>query len=269
MPTLLATVGYDGTRFSGWQRQAGQRTVQKCVEQALSTVARMPVAVRVAGRTDAGVHARGQRISCRWQLELPLDKLLRAMTALLPDDIVISALDTRPDDFEIKRDNLGKQYVYRIHSAAYRPLFLRPYVWHWRGQLDIDAMRSAAAHLVGEKDFDSFRNAGCQDKHAHRTIWSLGLEQKQELLEIEVRGNAFVRGMVRVIAGTLMDVGRGRLAAQDIPKILEARDRRCAGVTAPAKGLTLERVYLYEEEVQAEIPDWASWPGFRRPFNNP
>lgn len=264
MSSVLGIVAYDGTSFAGWQRQAGQRTVQGVVEQALARVAGQPVAVRAAGRTDAGVHARGQLISFGWTRDLPLARLQLALGALLPDDVSVLRLEPRADGFDARHGNIGKRYVYRLHSALYRPLFERRYVWHRRVVLDEPAMAAAAAQLVGEHDFESFRSAGCQQQHARRCIWRCTVDRADDLLVIEVRGNAFVRGMVRAIAGTLVDIGRGRFAAEDIGRILAARDRAAAGVSAPACGLTLEQVYLPEQIDQAQIPDWASWPGFRQ-----
>ncbi|MBN2359565.1 MAG: tRNA pseudouridine(38-40) synthase TruA [Deltaproteobacteria bacterium] len=265
MPTVLATIAYDGTGFAGWQRQAAQRTVQGVLEQALERIGGAPVSVRAAGRTDAGVHARGQRASFVWARELSPERLLAALGALLPDDVSVLRVELRPDGYDARRGNIGKRYVYRLHTAPYRPLFERRYVWHRRLALDEAAMAAAAAALVGEHDFESFRSAGAQEAHARRCVWRCAVERAGDLLQIEVRGNAFVRGMVRAIAGTLVDVGRGRIAPGELGPILAARDRSAAGVTAPACGLTLEQVYLPEEIEQAQIPDWASWPGFRRP----
>ncbi len=265
MTVLLATVAYQGTDFAGWQLQAGQRTVQGSIAEALETIARVPVALRTAGRTDAGVHARGQRISFDYPGELSPYRLVLALNAVLPADVAVRDIQPRPADFDIKRDSLAKRYVYRIHLAPHRAVLERATVWQRRGRLDLDAMQQAADQLVGELDFESFRNAGCQERHARRCVWRVAVERQDELVVIEVRGNAFVRGMVRVISGTLYEVGRGRRRADSITTLLAARDRRQAGITAPACGLTLEEVYLWGEEQRAGIPDWAHWPGFREP----
>ena len=269
MSNVLAIIAYDGTSFAGWQRQPGQRTVQGVVEQALARIAGHAVDVRAAGRTDAGVHARGQLVSFVWTRDLPLARLQLALGALLPDDVSVLRLEPRAADFDARRGNIGKRYVYRLHTAVFRPLFERRYVWHRRVKLDEPAMAAAAALLVGEHDFESFRSAGAQELHARRCVWRCTVERSDDLLVIEVRGNAFVRGMVRTIAGTLVDVGRGRFSVADLGRILAARNRSAAGVTAPACGLTLEQVYLPEQLEQAQIPDWASWPGFRQPPSRP
>lgn len=265
MSVVLLSVAYDGRDFAGWQRQDGERTVQGCLELALARIAGQPVAVRGAGRTDAGVHAAGQRISFDWSKDLPLNRLLLAVNANLPDDVAVRDPQPCADGFDIKRDSLAKRYVYRIARSVHRPVLDRQLVWHHRGRLDVAAMQAAAAHLVGELDFESFRNAGCQAAHARRCVWCVDVEEQDERLQIDVRGNAFVRGMVRVMVGTLVEVGRGAYPADEIPAILAARDRRRAGFTAPAHGLTLDEVYLPGDEVRAGIPDWARWPGFRAP----
>jgi len=263
MSMMAATLGYEGTRFAGWQRQAGRRTVQGVLEAALQRIAGTPLHAQAAGRTDAGVHARGQLVSFTWERPLPPERLLLALAALLPDDVSVRRLVPRPDGFDARRDSLGKRYIYRVFTAPQRPLFERRQVWHRRGVLDLAAMRAAARHLVGDLDYESFRKSGCQAAHARRCVWRVAVVEAGDLLTIDVRGNAFVRGMVRAMAGTLVDVGRGRLAAAAIPEILAARDRSRAGVSAPACGLTLDEVYLSGDEVRAGIPAWCSWPGFR------
>ncbi len=259
----MATVAYDGRDFSGWQFQPGQRTVQGSLQQALQTIARQPVVVRGAGRTDAGVHAQGQKINFDWTHKSGPDRLVLSLAALLPEDISVRDLRWCAPDLDVKRDSLGKRYVYRIFTAAQRPLRERRWVWHRRGALDVAAMQRAADDLVGEHDFESFRQAGCQARHARRCVWKIAVTQEGDLLSIEVRGNAFVRGMVRVISGTLFEVGLGKRAPDSMPALLSRRDRSRAGITAPARGLTLEDVYMPDDEARAQIPDWARWPGFR------
>jgi tRNA pseudouridine38-40 synthase len=238
--------------------------VQGLLEEALARIAGHAVVVRGAGRTDAGVHARGQHASFWWDHPTRDTKLVAALCALLPDDMGVVSVVDKGDDFDAKRDSLGKRYVYRIFTAPFRPLFDRAIVWHRRCPLDIEKMRAGAAHLVGELDFESFRNAGCQEMHARRCVWLIDVNQSDQIVTVEVRGNAFVRGMVRAITGTLVEVGRGRFKPQRVLDILLACDRRQAGMTAPARGLTLEEVYYVEDQARAAIPDWASWPGFRR-----
>ena len=266
VPKLMATVAYDGRDFSGWQQQPGQRTIQGSLQQALQRVAGQPVVVRGAGRTDAGVHAEGQKINFFWDHKLGPERLVLSMVALLPEDISVRNICWCDDDLDVKRDSLGKRYVYRIFTAPQRPLRRRRWVWHRRGQLDIAAMQRAADDLVGEHDFESFRQAGCQAAHAHRCVWKVAVHQEGPLISIEVRGNAFVRGMVRVISGTLFEVGQGKRAADSMPALFAIRDRSQAGITAPALGLTLENVYMPEDLQAAQIPDWARWPGFRMPM---
>lgn len=265
MTKLVATVAYDGTHFSGWQIQAEQRTVQGELQRAFESIVQHPVRVRGAGRTDAGVHAQGQKIALDWDHPLPPERVVLAMAALLPHDITLRDVQPCASNCDVKSDSLGKRYVYRIHLASHRPLRERAWVWHRRGHLDVAAMQRAAQDLVGEHDFESFRQAGCQAAHARRCVWAVNVQRDDEIISIEVRGNAFVRGMVRVISGTLYEVGRGRQAPDSMPSLLAARNRALAGITAPAKGLTLEEVYMPQDETRAGIPDWAKWPGFRMP----
>lgn len=238
------------------------RTVQGVLEEALSKLAGEPVFCRAAGRTDSGVHARGQLVSARFSTRVPPEKMLLACGSQLPDDLAVVKADIVDDDFDARRDSIGKKYVYRLHhSVAWDP-FDGPTRWHIRGQLDVDKMRAEAVHLVGEHDFESFRSAQCDAKHARRCLWKVEIHDERPLVAIEIRGNAFCRNMVRIIAGTLVDVGRGRLPVGTILHLLDVKDRTQAGITAPPEGLTMEQVYLPEDGVAAGIPDGAVFPGW-------
>jgi tRNA pseudouridine38-40 synthase len=259
--TWRLVVAYDGTRFLGWQKQEGERTVQAVLEAALSAVANETVLCRAAGRTDAGVHARGQVVSTTFSSRVPEEKMVLALGSQLPDDVSVIRADI-VRAFDAKRYSVGKRYVYRIHNAPWRDPFRAPTSWHVRQKLDVDAMRDAAVHFLGERDFESFRSQHCEAAHARRYLWRSTIHVRGELLEYEVRGNAFCRHMIRCLAGTLVDVGRGRFTPDDVAVILEARDRTRAGVTAPALGLTLEEVYYPDALAHAEIPVDAMFPGY-------
>jgi tRNA pseudouridine38-40 synthase len=265
--TYRLVVAYLGTAFQGWQRQAGERSVQEVLETALSTLAGEPVRVRAAGRTDAGVHARGQAVSTTFSSRVAPEKLVVALGSQLPDDVSVLRADVMPDSFDAKRDSIGKRYVYRVHCAPWRDPFRAKTSWHVRQPLDVAAMQRAAQVFLGENDFESFRSVHCDAAHARRFLWRSHVSAPDEtgMIEYEVRGNAFCRYMVRCLAGTLVDVGRGRFTVDDVARILAAKDRSQAGVTAPPEGLTLEVVYYADNVLGpngADIPDGARFPGW-------
>lgn len=264
-------VAYQGRGFTGWQAQEGQRSVQDELQKAIAKIApKTPnVVVKAAGRTDAGVHARGQAVSTTILSRFTPDKLLLAMSSVLPWDVSVMRADIATPNFDARRHSIGKRYVYRIYNDNSRDPFLHNISWHVRGKLDVEAMRAAARHYVGEKDFESFRSTGCESTHARRYIWSVELKTTGPLIEIEVRGNAFCRHMVRILSGTLMDVGAGRFSPDDIPTIFAARDRTKAGITAPAEGLMLEDVYFPDNLDGAGIPEGAVFPGYPISDENP
>ena len=255
-------VAYHGAQFQGWQKQATGRTVQETLEDALGKLAGERVIVRGAGRTDAGVHARGQLVSTTFASRVPEGKMLLAANSQLPPDLSVMSVDEVDAGFDAKRDSIAKRYVYRVHNHLVFDPFVGSTRWQFRGRLDVDKMRRAAADLVGELDYQSFRAVSCDAKHARRYLWRVEVRHEHPLIEIEVRGNAFCKNMVRIIAGTLVDIGRGKIAADAIPAILAARDRTAAGITAPAEGLMMEEVYLPEHAERAGIPEGASFPGW-------
>lgn len=238
------------------------RTVQHVVERALRGIVREDVVLIGASRTDAGVHARGQvaaftslgdgGASGGWPLDRGTDRLLRALNGRLPDDVLVTACDLAPHDFNPIGDARSKGYSYTLHVApppphgdGLRPLWDRRYVHHVWEPLDLDAMRAAAAHLVGEHDFASLAAAGHGRLTTVRTILACDVRELEPVhgarrLRIEVAGTGFLWNMVRILAGTLVDVGRGRIRAGDIPAILAARDRARAGPTLPPTGLCLD-----------------------------
>ncbi|HEY4221732.1 MAG TPA: tRNA pseudouridine(38-40) synthase TruA [Myxococcota bacterium] len=260
--TWRLVVAYDGTNFQGWQKQEGARTVQDVLEKALSTVAGGEVVrARAAGRTDAGVHARGQTVSTTFTSRVPAEKMILAIGSQLPDDVSVVRADVM-DRFDAKRDSVGKRYVYRVHNAPWRDPFRAKTSWHVRQRLDLAAMQQAAQVFLGERDFESFRSQHCDALHARRYLWRSDIHVDGVELAYEVRGNAFCRHMIRCLAGTLVDVGRGRYTPADVERILAAKDRTQAGVTAPPEGLTLEEVYYQDALAHAEIPADAVFPGF-------
>ena len=246
MRNVRVQLAYDGSRFFGWQRQEGFPSVQGAVEEALEVLLGERISVTGAGRTDTGVHALGQVANLHLDTRLSDERLLFALNAHLPPGVVARALETCRDDFHAQRDARGKRYAYLVRTSTFRPPFGGAYV-HWvPDPLDLPAMRRAAAELVGRHDFSSLASSGSPRRSNVRRLRSLHLVPRRTGFALVVEGDGFLYNMVRTIAGTLLEVGRGRRRSADIPDLIAARDRRVAGPTAPACGLYLLRV-LYRE----------------------
>lgn len=243
MKTIRLTLEYDGTDFVGWQIQPNGRSVQGVLETALGQILAAPVRVHSAGRTDAGVHARGMVAHFSTTASLPLAAYREGLNRLLPMDVAVRAAAEAPDGFHARFEARGKWYRYAIHSAPVRsPLHGRS-AWHLRSELDLAAMEAAARDFVGRHDFAAFRAAGCDAKTTDREIYSLQLTQQGELLCIDVRGEGFLRNMVRVMVGTLVEIGMRRRPESDVADLLRGGCREKAGRTAPAHGLCLMEVW--------------------------
>ncbi|MGI9591056.1 MAG: tRNA pseudouridine(38-40) synthase TruA [Myxococcota bacterium] len=245
MPTFRLMLEYDGSGFEGWQVQpGGRRTVQGVLEAAVAQVTGAAGFRLIgAGRTDAGVHAEGQVAGLSVETALAAERLARALNGVLPPDVAVRACATVPDGFHARYDATGKHYRYAIWNGATRSP-LREGRFHWvPSRLDVAAMGEGAAALAGDHDFASFQAAGSDVRSSERCLRRLDVtgEPRGEVW-LEVEGPGFLRHMVRILAGTLIDVGLGRTPADQIPAILAARDRSRAGRTAPAQGLTLVRV---------------------------
>lgn len=251
--SLVLTLAYDGARFNGFAKQKDEtlRCVQSEIEKALATYFRLPVQTVCAGRTDAGVHALGQVVSCvlpKSSIEgVDRSKLLISLNALTPEDISVKDARTEDEGFSARFDAKSREYRYRIVTGAVSPQFLRRFAWWHRSRLDLDAMRAGAAHLVGEHDFKSFCKAqSAVDKVTMRFVESIDIfteeQMGEECVVIKVVGNAFLHSMVRTIVGTLVQVGRGNHEPEWVAEVLEAKDRTAAAETAPAHGLTFWHV---------------------------
>ncbi|TNE84454.1 MAG: tRNA pseudouridine(38-40) synthase TruA [Deltaproteobacteria bacterium] len=237
---------YDGTRFAGWQVQPGQRTVQAEIEAALERFLGHPVRVSVAGRTDAGVHALGQVISFETRARRPVAAMAKALNGMLPDDVAVVTAREVPLAFDPRRWAWSKHYRYRWLDRDARSPLRAPHVWKVRGPLDVAAMDAAAALLVGRHDFGAFRAVGCAAAHAVREVTGASVTRVGDEVHLDVHGNGFLRHMVRIIAGTLHEVGRGAQGPAWVGEVLASQDRARAGRTAPAAGLTKIAVH-YEE----------------------
>jgi tRNA pseudouridine38-40 synthase len=246
MRTLKLVLEYDGFEYCGWQVQADAPTIQGVLEEALAKILGEHVRVHGAGRTDAKVHALAQVASFRCPSNIPTTALQRGLNSLLPRDVVVHDAEDVPADFHARFSALGKIYAYRILNRPVRaPLRLR-YVWHLPQILDVTAMVSAGSFLQGSHDFAAFQATGSDVKTTERTMTGLTIAREGDELVICCTADGFLRHMVRNIVGTLVEVGRGARMPSDIKRIIDGRDRRLAGATAPPQGLHLVKV-LYPE----------------------
>lgn len=236
--TLRLLVEYDGAGFAGWAAQPGQRTCEDVLSQALATVLRAPVALRVAGRTDAGVHATGQVVSLAVAAAPEPRRLLRSLAGVLPGDIAVRDVAVAPDGFDARADAVSRSYEYRVLTGAPSPL-RRDRVLHHPGRLDRDLLDAGAALLVGRHDFTAFTPTDTQHVFFHRTVLRCAWEARDDELVLGIEADAFLRHMVRVLVGTLLMVGRGRWSPDRLAALLEGAPRSAAGPTAPAHPLTL------------------------------
>ena len=245
MRRILLTLEYDGSGFQGWQLQPGERSVQGEIEAALLKVTQETVRVIGAGRTDAGVHARGQGAHFDTASRLGPAALRKALNAVLPEDLAVVAAREVPPGFHARHDAIAKCYVYRVLNRAAPSPERRRTTWHIRSRLDLDAIRQAAACLVGDHDFAAFRGAhggAPEGERTQRTLDRLEVSRAGDELRLRAEGRSFLRYMVRNLAGTLVDVGLRRRTPAEVADILASRDRARAGPTAPAQGLCLEAV---------------------------
>jgi tRNA pseudouridine38-40 synthase len=240
---IKLTVAYDGAGYHGFQRQANAMTVQQVLEERLACLFGHILKINGAGRTDTGVHAYGQVVNFLAGGSIPVGRIPQAARGLLPDDIVVKAAEEVPRSFHARISASSKIYLYRMYCGETANPFLRNYAWQMMRQPDVAAMDAAARHIVGEHDFSAFRATGGAPMNPVRTILSAGCRQHDKLIELEFWGTGFLYHMVRILVGTLADVGFGRISAADFAAILAGRDRALAGITAPPQGLYLKEVF--------------------------
>lgn len=243
MPTILLTIAYDGTNYSGWQVQPNGLAVQQVVEDALERLLGERVQVRSSGRTDAGVHAMGMAAAFTTTRDIPLRAFVEGTNRFLPEDISVQDASHVPSEFRPIGDALAKHYRYTILNRQIRSPIDRFYSWHVRETLDIPAMVEAAKFFIGKHDFAAFRASNCAAGTTLRMVDAVDISLQERFIIIDVTGEGFLKYMVRVMAGTLVDVGRGRFEPEYVRWLLSDRDRKKAGVTAPACGLCLMRVF--------------------------
>jgi len=240
---IKLTIEYDGTDYVGWQLQPNGVSIQQLVEQALQQLLGDEVRVHSSGRTDAGVHARGMVCHFTTERELPLSAWREGLNRFLPADISVRAAKPVAEDFHARYSATGKRYRYTILRDSVRSPLQRRTSWQVRQPLDLEAMRTAAAMFVGRHDFAAFRTSGCAAETTQREIISIDLAEEDSLLHIDISGSGFLKNMVRMMVGTLVEIGRGKRPASDIETLLTAPENLPPALTAPAQGLCLMEVW--------------------------
>jgi tRNA pseudouridine38-40 synthase len=248
MQNYKLIIEYDGTDYHGWQVQAGDVTIQAVLQKALSVMTKEPIILHGSGRTDARVHALGQTASFKTSAKIPVAAYVAGLNSLLPDDIVIRSCEPVDETFHARFSARRKTYRYNILNRPLPSAINRRFSWHIRKQLDLPAMRRAAACILGKHDFKSFEGAGSPRAHTVRTVMAADVYKKEDgLVVFEITADGFLRYMVRNLVGTLVDVGLGKTTVEGFKVILASKNRNAAGATAPPHGLFLVEV-CYDQE---------------------
>ena len=243
MKNYRITVQYDGSRYKGWQvLKNTDATIQGKLQNVLESIAGHPVEVIGSGRTDAGVHAMGQTANFHIEEHFAGEELLSRLNRYLPDDIAVMKIEEVDERFHSRYHAVSKTYCYRIHTSEIPDVFARRYVYDYTVPLDVERMKKAASLLIGTHDFASFCGNKKMKKSMVRTISEIRFAEKEDELDIEYTGDGFLQNMIRILTGTLIEIGDGRRAPEEITDILAAKDRSRAGYTAPPQGLILMRV---------------------------
>lgn len=238
---------YDGTRYDGWQRQGNtDKTIQGKIEEILSRLLGEPIEIFGAGRTDAGVHALGQTANFHTDKKLDPEKLKNDLNVFLPEDIAVISASTVPARFHSRLNAEGKLYRYRVALGMEKDVFERRQIYPLNQPLDVEAMRMGAKLLLGERDFRGFSTMRKSKKSTVRRLDRIEITESRGEVDLEFEGNGFLYNMVRILTGTLLEIGMGKRKTDSIEKILESGDRTLAGFTAPARGLTLVKVFYPE-----------------------
>lgn len=240
---MKMVLAYEGTNYAGFQRQLNGPTIQGKVEECLSRILNMKITIIGAGRTDAGVHARGQVVNFKTVNPMSVSKMHKALNSLLPKDILVKSISEVDLEFHARYSAKSKTYSYSIYNDELRPLFERNFVYYYPYQLELEKMKQAIAFLTGKHDFKSFQAAGSSVKNTIRTIHFCRLDQTGPLIKLTINADGFLYHMIRNIVGSLILVGSARLSVAQFKEIIAARDRAGAGPTAPAQGLCLEKVF--------------------------
>lgn len=243
MKNIMVEIQYDGTNYNGWQIQPNSRTIQEEIMKALKKLTGKEISINGSGRTDAGVHAYGQVASFILESNIPVDRLPLALNSNLPNDIsIINAMEV-PMDFHARYSAIGKRYIYHIYEGRYRNPLFRNYSYHIHYKLNHEKMRDGAKLLLGTHDFRGFMASGSSVENTVRTIRDLDIIIKDNSIYVYIEGDGFLYNMVRIITGTLVEVGMGKISIEQVNRALETKDRTVAGHTAPPQGLFLDKVF--------------------------
>ena len=243
MKNIKLILEYDGTNYSGWQRQKNSITIQQKIEEAIFKLTKEKVELIGSSRTDSGVHAKGFVANFKTNSTIPGEKFREALTSKLPDDIVIIKSEEVDENFHSRYSSIGKTYCYTILNRRVPSAINRNYSYFYRGKLNVDAMKEACNHFIGKHDFKGFRSLGSSVKTSIRTITELYIESKDDYINIYISADGFLYNMVRIIVGTLIFVGTGKINHLEIPEIIKSGDRKKAGKCVPPTGLFLEKVF--------------------------
>lgn len=243
MRNIKLTIEYDGKKFGGWQKQPSKLNIQGEIEQAISEIVSESVELIASGRTDSGVHALGQVANFKTNSNIPIEKMAIAINSKLKKSIVIKRAEEVPENFHARYNCKGKKYRYVINNSSQGTAIYRDLEYYIPQKLDIEKMKQAIKYFEGEHDFKGFRASGTSSKDSVRIIYKAEVIKKEEKIIIELTGSGFMYNMVRIIAGTLVDVGLGKILPEDIPDIILSKDREKAGKTLPGYGLYLVEVY--------------------------
>ena len=243
MRNIKLTIEYDGTSYGGWQKQKNNRTIQQCIEEAIKLLTGEEVELIGSSRTDAGVHAKGMVANFITNSKIPADKFREAINTKLPDDIGIIKSEEVDKNFHSRYDSKGKTYCYTLVNRYEKVCLGRSYVYQVRDELNYNLMKDAAKYFLGKHDFKAFKTNGSSVKTSVRTISGLELELKGDVLKIFISADGFLYNMVRIIVGTLIEVGKGKIKPDDIESIIRNGDRSKAGPCVPPNGLVLEKVF--------------------------
>lgn len=243
MKNIKLMLEYDGTNYMGWQKQPKGETVQGTVEEAIYKLTGEKVDVVGCSRTDSKVHAKGYVCNFKTDSNIPAEKFREALNHTLPEDISVIKSSQGDDDFHSRYNSKGKMYCYTILNTEVRMPIYRNFSYNYKKSLDIEKMKDAAKFFIGTHDFEAFRNIGSSVKTTTRTISRVDIIKNEDYIKVYIAADGFLYNMARIIIGTLIDVGSGKIEAEDIPKIILSRDRKKAGKTCPPQGLCLIEVY--------------------------
>jgi len=243
MRNIKLTIEYDGTHYAGWQRQKNVLAIQQVIEEAIEKITSEKVDIIGSSRTDTGVHAKAYAANFHTNSNIPAERFREAINSKLPKDIVILYSEQVDEGFHARYSSTGKKYCYSILNRLQPPAINRNYVYHHKGNLDIEKMQQASKYFIGTHDFAAFKNTGSSVKTSVRTITQSEVVKCGDIVKYYVAGDGFLYNMVRIMVGTLLEVGNGKVKPEDIAKILSSKDRGNAGKSAPALGLCLEEVY--------------------------